>query len=826
MQSQYTRASTEVGHSGEGTCVRGGNSATRENASAEKQLPRNSHVSVQEDPNEVLLPTTMLKVRAVNGSFCILRALLDQGSQTSIITEHAAKALKIPRQRCKGIISGVGDKESNSKGMVTLQCSSLINDFSFETDALIMKQLIKNLPSCTLQKSNWSYLDHITLADPEFYKSRPVDILLGADIYSIVIMDGICRVNSALPTAQQTQLGWILSGNTKTVHCNVVLHNIEAIQKFWEIEDLAEKSDLSLEDKRCMEFYQSTTKRRDDGRYEVRLPLKPEYQEKLGNSKSKAIAQFNNLERKLQLNKSIKNDYLQFIQEYLSLGHMTPAAVDRNAFLRCYLPHHCVTRNDSTTTKLRVVFNASSKTSSGLSLNDVMLRGPNLQQDLMNLILKWRQFKYAFTADIEKMFRQIRISNKDQNLQMILWRDNPNKKLLEYHLATISYGTKAAPFLAMMTLKRLAHDERPNFQDSLAPSVLEESFYMDDLIHGAHSIQAAKQLQTDMTNLLKTGGFHLRKWKSNSPKLLKHVNVPGQEQDPFDFKQVESTKRDPQTDNFTFQSQLLTSSKLTKRTLLSEISKIFDPLGWLSPLTTKLKILFQDVWFQCKTIFSTCKNRWLELRSLNKYFFFCCEPCHMKLVCDDQITHLQLTNSGFFSVFPSLFSGIFSVSHRQRESKLNIFSNIPSFKMSQINNVINISLPSVSINDTSDLSRNYTVQLQDIRRNIVLMKNTEPLAEMSFHDVHHYAAIYILFALVGLGGAVWVYNCSRRRAQWAPERGPRAAPAREAPQPTQSTVQPVQCSEVINVSDISASVLVKETPRFSVPDGYLNTSPV
>ncbi|CAG4948127.1 unnamed protein product [Colias eurytheme] len=102
-QSQYTRA--ELGHSGEGLSVRGGNSANAAvDATAEKQLPRNSHVSIQEDTNEVLLPTTMLRVQAMNGSYCILRALLDQGSQTSIITEHAAQALKIPRQRCKGAI--------------------------------------------------------------------------------------------------------------------------------------------------------------------------------------------------------------------------------------------------------------------------------------------------------------------------------------------------------------------------------------------------------------------------------------------------------------------------------------------------------------------------------------------------------------------------------------------------------------------------------------------------------------------------------------------------------------------------------------------------
>ncbi|CAH2088580.1 unnamed protein product [Euphydryas editha] len=233
-----------------------------------------------------------------------------------------------------------------------------------------MKQLIKNLPSNTFAKTDWSYLEHIKLADPEFYKSRQVDILLGADIYSIVIMDGISRVNSTF----KTRLGWILSGNTKTFQCNVLLHNIEDIQIFWEIEDISKQSDLSLEDKQCIEFYQSTTIRQEDEWYEVRLPLKPDDKEKLSSSKSKAIAPFYNLEQKLVLNKSIMNNDVKFIEQYLSLGHMTPAAIDRNAFLKCYLPHHCVTQNDSTTSKLRIVLNTSSKTSLGSNLNDVMFR--------------------------------------------------------------------------------------------------------------------------------------------------------------------------------------------------------------------------------------------------------------------------------------------------------------------------------------------------------------------------------------------------------------------------------------------------------------------
>ena len=579
-----------------------GVSASVANTSQEKQVRSSSHVSLQNEPYEVLLPTAIIEIQSADGTYQKMRALLDQGSQISLITENAAQLLNIPRRKCKGVVSGIGDKESLCKGMITIHCSSTVSDYRFETDVLIMKNLIKHLPSQTLSKPNWTYLDQIKLADPEFYRSRPVDVLLGADIYSNILMDGIYRENSTLPTAQQTKLGWILSGNARTFQCNVVLNNIEQIQKFWEIEEISEESDLSSEDKQCIAYYQETTVRREDGRYEVRLPLKSDYQENLGDSKSRAIAQFYKLEQRFRKNTEIASNYKSFIDEYLQLGHMIPSADDCNMIFKCYLPHHCVTREDSTTTKLRVVFNASQETSTGSSLNDVMCRGPNLQQDLQSLIIKWRQYKFVFTADIEKMFRQIWVNQDDQYLQMIIWRDHQSKILQEYKLATVTYGTKAAPFLAMMTLKQLARDEKANYQNSSAPSVIEESFYMDDLIHGSYSIQEARKIQTDLINLLKSGGFNLRKWKSNAPELLTGVETDQKNQENFDFKQAESSKAlglgwNPQNDHFTFQSKVLSSSpRPTKRSLLSDISKLYDPLGWLAPLTTKLKILFQDVW--------------------------------------------------------------------------------------------------------------------------------------------------------------------------------------------------------------------------------------
>ncbi|CAF4958507.1 unnamed protein product [Pieris macdunnoughi] len=551
-----------------------------------KHLPQqqeiNTLVSLPSDPAEILLATVIIKIQAADGSYKNMRALLDQGSQISIISENAAQLLKIPRQKCNGYISGIGNTENNCKGKISIKCLSIVNDYTFNTDVFIMKKLVRNLPSYTLPKPNWPELNHIKLADSEFYKSSPIDILFGADVYSDIILDGICRFQERFPIAQQTQLGCIITGNYKTYQCNIILNN--DIQRFWEVEDIHEPLNMSQEDQNCIEFFQNTTSRRDDGSYVVKIPFKENLEEKLGESKSKSIAQFIQLENKLIKKPYLARDYKLFISEYRELGHMIPVVSRAAVESGCYLSHHCVQRAESSTTKLRVVFNASSKTSSGFSLNDLMCRGPNLQQDLQTLILKWRQFKYGFTADIEKMFRNIWLHSEHQKFQKIIWRDDQSQPLGEFQLATVTYGTKAAPFLAMMILKRLAIDERSNYPYSIAPAVLESSFYMDDLLHGTHSAQTAIELKNDLIKILKSGGFNLRKWRSNLPVLLEDMNDSEKE---FDFKHQESTKTlglrwNPNADEFIFYPiNSIPNITPTKRQLLSEISKFYDPSGWM-----------------------------------------------------------------------------------------------------------------------------------------------------------------------------------------------------------------------------------------------------
>ncbi|XP_063383320.1 uncharacterized protein LOC134669601 [Cydia fagiglandana] len=564
----------------------------------------NAHVAqTQNEHLETLLATADLKVMGADGSYYNMRVMVDPGSQLSLITEQAAQLLRSKREKHRGTIFGVCERENNFKGKINITCKSNYSDDTFIAEVIIVNNLIKELPNKTFSKPSWPIINNIELADPEFYISRKVDMIFGAEVYANIILEGIKNFggkDATQPLAQQSRIGWLLSGKPKqtnnTFYCNVVIDNLEDLQQFWEVEDVTEEEDLSAEDVTCIQYFQETTVRKQDGRYQVRLPMKPNFENNLGASKQKAIAQFRNLEQKFEKQPKLASDYKTFMNEYAELQHMMPA--DGNKSLECYLGHHGIERVESSTTRYRVVFNASAKTSTGYSLNDLMYKGPNLQQDLQFLLLRWRQYRYAFTADIEKMYRQILIHEDDACLQRIIWRESTKQPLQTFELKTITYGMKAGPFLAMMTLKKLAEDERDNFPE--ASRILEQSFYMDDLVHGVHSIEQGKKIIKNLDQLLKTGGFNLRKWSANSTELL--TDMTGQQNSViFNFKSDVVPKTlgicwNPTKDTFTFRYETTQHNKITKRILLSEISKVFDPLGWVAPVVTKMKLLFQSVW--------------------------------------------------------------------------------------------------------------------------------------------------------------------------------------------------------------------------------------
>lgn len=186
-----------------------------------------------------------------------------------------------------------------------------------------------------------------------------------------------------------------------------------------------------------------------------------------------------------------------------------------------YLPHHAIIKPTSSTTKLRVVFDASAKSDSDLSLNDVLMVGANVQDNLFYIILRFRKYKYVFTTDITKMYRQIQVNPTQTNLQRILWRSNKMESIKTFELTTVTYGTASAPYLATRALKQLALDEMQNHPLS-AKTVLED-FYVDDCLSGSNSLEEVLTLQNELIILLRKGGY-LHKWCSNNYALLENIS--------------------------------------------------------------------------------------------------------------------------------------------------------------------------------------------------------------------------------------------------------------------------------------------------------------
>jgi len=170
----------------------------------------------------------------------------------------------------------------------------------------------------------------------------------------------------------------------------------------------------------------------------------------LGDSYHTARAKFLALQQRLLKQPQLKKDYSQFLDEYLQLGHMTPVdeVEGKKEVAKFYMPHHGIVKETSSTTKLRVVINGSEKNSNGVSLNDIMMAGPNVQDDLFDIVQRFWLHKVVMTADIAKMYRQVWVNAEDGSLQRILWRKTPDQPITTYLLNTVTYGTTSAPFLA------------------------------------------------------------------------------------------------------------------------------------------------------------------------------------------------------------------------------------------------------------------------------------------------------------------------------------------------------------------------------------------
>ena len=483
---------------------------------------------------QVLLSTAIIKISNDNGKTITARALLDSGSQSNFISKHICNELNLNEVQINHAVKGVGQTLTNINHKVNVRIESCINKFYTNIDCLVIPSITERLPTISFKK-NILKIPNLELADPNFNISGEIDILLGSNIFWTILGSNQVRLGPKMPTLHESKFGYIIAGNLNlkgilteseaSLSCLNILDSDNSIDskivKFWEIEEVNYKIDsMSESEKHCEKFFHDTTTRDHSGKFIVRIPFNKNLKY-LGDSHKMAFNRFLALEQRLNKNSNLKTEYSKFMNEYEQLGHMSEIKDTEGEGY--YLPHHAVLKASSLTTKCRVVFDASAKSTSGYSLNDVQYCGPTLQQDVFSILSRFRTYSYVMTGDINKMYRQIIVDSKETKYQKIFWRSEFDQDIKVFKLNTVTYGTASAPYLAVRCLIQIANDNEITYP--LASKVIKRDFYMDDLLTGSNSLSELLELQRAVVKLLAKYGFELRKFLCNKKELLNEFHV-------------------------------------------------------------------------------------------------------------------------------------------------------------------------------------------------------------------------------------------------------------------------------------------------------------
>lgn len=559
---------------------------------------------------QTLLSTVSLQVADANGVLHLGRALLDSGSDANIISTSFANKLQLNLSNTFIPLTGVNEKTSVIRHKTETTVVSRYGPYEKKLEFSVLANITGNIPSQYIDVKELNIPNKYFIADPLFNQPAKVDMLLSADVfYDALLSDKIQLVNG--PMLIHTKFGWIIGGSTTSQRPrNCALLSCfnqetrtgdneidERLDKFFRFEDFeSASSTLTPEEKFCEDLYAKTTTKGDDGRYIVQLPFKSNVGQ-LGTNFSNAMRQNYSQESRRQKNEQINKLYVDYIEEYISSGHMQEVAPDTGSFGH-YLPHHGVVKMSSTSTKLRPVCNASSCSETGLSLNDTLCVGPMVQPESFDILMRFREKKYVMMGDITKMYRQIWIHPPHRKFLRILWRSNPTSdSIRHYQLNTVTFGTSSAPFLATRTIRQIALDFKDDFP--AASAVVDSSFYVDDLLFGTDEVEEGLRLRDQIRYMLAKSGMKLCKLMSNTHELL--TGLPKKDIEVFDDEDNSIAKAlgivyHPIRDDFSYKLKPMKEGVITKASVLSEIASIYDPIGWLGPVILKSKLFMKGLW--------------------------------------------------------------------------------------------------------------------------------------------------------------------------------------------------------------------------------------
>ncbi|XP_060570545.1 uncharacterized protein LOC132728870 [Ruditapes philippinarum] len=580
--------------------------------------------------HDVLLKTAVAQICS-NIVSLETNILFDEGAQRSFITEELAEKLQIEQTGSEVVhLASFGDTSQRVRHMRKC-CIQLITDDNEKIciDVLIVPKIAVPLRNINQNILALPYLHGLKLAHPVTNdRDFEISLLIGADSYWKIVQDKVIRGNG--PTAVQSRLGYLLSGplpvsnfpasiqhqlpvstltastsqqppvpaqETSTHLLNILTSSPDSfdIERFWKLESLGISQEEENPEATYLENYQRDSITYNNGRYTAKLPWKEDHAT-LPTNYDITKKRTENVIRRLRQDPSSLQTYGEIINDQEKRGFIEK--VDEGITPQHkihYIPHHGV-KKDSVTTPIRIVYDCSCHQSRNQpSLNDCLKSTPPELNDLTQILIRFRLHRYAVTTDIEKAFLQIQLAEEDRDVTRFLWLSdpkNPDSTLITYRFKAVLFGATCSPFILNATiLKHLASNS-----DVWVSSILRRDLYVDNVLSSFEDENQALAYFHDSRKLMSSANFNLRSWNSNSQKL-RNLALNYDVQDRDKITKILGMRWNTETDMLTFQQTYIpVTDTTTKREILRQTSKIFDPLGLLSPVTVRAKIILQQIW--------------------------------------------------------------------------------------------------------------------------------------------------------------------------------------------------------------------------------------
>jgi len=566
------------------------------------------------------LPTAIAEVVMGKRSFMV-RIFFDQGAQRTFVARSLVNKLQLKVQ-----------------DQVYLKLSGFIttSDYQYyDVVKLVIKMgkrrkrvttiVQEHLPTHIYTKGLTKVVKHlqecqIPIADPQISDDTvgPVDILMGADYYQNFIhpltiqREGVYLLQSPVGhlVTGTIPAGYLedVSGPTtvETVSIMRVTDELNPLQldshieeqlhpvaKLWELDTIGiDVTKPAPDDSRSYEQYLDTVEYKD-GQYWVRLPWKLDRPDLPTNFKP-AFGQMKSLVHELERKPGHLELYHKIIKEHLESQFIEEVPTCGPRDLCHYLPHHAVVK-DSPTTPLRIVFNCSARESRNAPcLNDCLMTGPSLTEKLGDVVLKFRTNLYAYTADISKAFLRVGLQESDRNFTRFLWPENPHdpsSSILTYRFKSVLFGATSSPFLLQATMDFHLRKSTSPLRDEIA-----QNFYVDNFQGTTSDQDTLFQIYREANCEMSVANMPLRQWSTNNRDLKEKIERDFPNYEVPSSTTVLGLKWNLSSDEISLKQVSYNEGKLTKRTLLSQVSQVFDPLGLFSPITILGKMLIQRAW--------------------------------------------------------------------------------------------------------------------------------------------------------------------------------------------------------------------------------------